>query len=80
VGLFQQRPSQDWGTVDQITDPYYSAGKFLDGLKQVPDWDKLPTTVAAQTVQRSAFPDAYAKWESKANDLAKAVTPGAQNK
>src|SRR5215213_4815163 len=50
-------------------DPVYSTTIFLDKLLQVPNWDRLPVTVAAQTVQRSAFPDAYAKWEGLAADL-----------
>jgi hypothetical protein len=69
LGLFQQRPSQGWGTPAQVTDPVYSTTTFLDRLLQVPGWERLPVTVAAQTVQRSAFPDAYAKWEGLAADL-----------
>ena len=69
LGLFQQRPSQGWGTPAQVLDPVYSTGIFLDRLLQVPNWDRLPVTVAAQTVQRSAFPDAYAKWEGLAAAL-----------
>jgi cell wall-associated NlpC family hydrolase len=69
LGLFQQRPSQGWGTPAQVIDPVYSTTTFLDRLLQVPGWDRLPVTVAAQTVQRSAFPDAYAKWEGLAADL-----------
>ena len=69
LGLFQQRPSQGWGSPAQVLDPVYSTTIFLDRLLQVPGWDRLPVTVAAQTVQRSAFPDAYAKWEGLAADL-----------
>jgi cell wall-associated NlpC family hydrolase len=69
LGLFQQRPSQGWGTPAQVLDPVYSTTTFLDHLLQVPGWERLPVTVAAQTVQRSAFPDAYAKWEGLAVDL-----------
>jgi hypothetical protein len=69
LGLFQQRPSQGWGTPAQVTDPVYSTTAFLDRLLAVPGWERLPVTVAAQTVQRSAFPDAYAKWEGLAADL-----------
>ncbi len=69
LGLFQQRPSQGWGTPAQVTDPVYATTIFIDRLLQVPNWDRLPVTVAAQTVQRSAFPDAYAKWEGLAADL-----------
>ena len=69
LGLFQQRPSQGWGSPAQVTDPVYATRIFIDRLLEVPGWDSLPVTVAAQTVQRSAFPDAYAKWEGLAADL-----------
>ena len=78
LGLFQQRPSTGWGTPDQIMNPNYSAGKFLDGLMQVPGWQDMPVTVAAQTVQKSAFPDAYAKWQPLAEQLTDHVVPAAQ--
>ncbi|MEV4466404.1 hypothetical protein AB0J51_22630 [Micromonospora echinofusca] len=68
-GLFQQRPSSGWGTVEQITDPEYSTMAFLKGLKQVDGWQDMPLTEAAQTVQVSAFPDHYAQWEQMAADL-----------
>ncbi|MFI9530691.1 hypothetical protein [Micromonospora rosaria] len=68
-GLFQQRPSSGWGTVEQITDPEYSTLAFLKGLKQVDGWEDMPLTKAAQTVQVSAFPDHYAQWEKQAADL-----------
>jgi hypothetical protein len=69
LGLFQQRPSQGWGSPAQVLDPVYSTSTFLDRLLKVPNWQRLPVTVAAQTVQRSAFPDAYAKWEGLAAQL-----------
>ncbi|MFG2065703.1 hypothetical protein ACGFKZ_02495 [Micromonospora tulbaghiae] len=68
-GLFQQRPSSGWGTVEQITDPEYSTTAFLKGLKQVDGWQDMPLTKAAQTVQVSAYPDHYAQWEKQAADL-----------
>ncbi|WP_408632875.1 hypothetical protein [Micromonospora sagamiensis] len=68
-GLFQQRPSSGWGTVEQITDPEYSTTAFLKGLKQVDGWQDMPLTKAAQTVQVSAYPDHYAQWETQAADL-----------
>ena len=68
-GLFQQRPSSGWGTVEQITDPAYSTTAFLDGLKQVEGWQEMPLTEAAQTVQVSAYPFHYAQWETQAADL-----------
>ncbi|MBE1492155.1 hypothetical protein [Plantactinospora soyae] len=69
LGLFQQRPSSGWGSPDQITDPEYSTTAFLKGLRQVDGWQNLPLTDAAQKVQVSAYPDAYAKWENQAADL-----------
>ncbi|MEV4842175.1 hypothetical protein AB0K20_02925 [Micromonospora matsumotoense] len=69
LGLFQQRPSSGWGTPEQITDPIYSTMAFQKGLKQVDGWQDMPLTEAAQTVQVSAYPDAYAQWEKQAADL-----------
>jgi LysM repeat protein len=77
VGLFQQRPSAGWGSVEQLTDPWHAARLFYggasnpnrgntSGLLDVQNWWNLPLTVAAQAVQISAYPDAYAKWESSA--------------
>ncbi|GGS90735.1 hypothetical protein GCM10010254_08290 [Streptomyces chromofuscus] len=74
LGLFQQRPSQGWGTEEQIMDPIYSAGMFYDHLVKVPGYTRLPLTVAAQRVQRSGFPQAYAKHEPDATLLAAALT------
>ncbi|MFE6833224.1 hypothetical protein ACFVFI_00055 [Streptomyces sp. NPDC057705] len=69
LGLFQQRPSMGWGTPEQIRDPVYSAGIFYDHLVDVPGYSRLPLTVAAQKVQRSGFPQAYAKHEPDATVL-----------
>ncbi|MCL2465959.1 MAG: hypothetical protein FWF02_00095 [Micrococcales bacterium] len=74
LGLFQQRPSQGWGTEEQVTDPVYATGTFYDHLVKVPDWQDVPVTQAAQAVQRSAFPDAYADHESAARVWASALT------
>lgn len=74
LGLFQQRPSQGWGTPEQILDPVYSSGKFYEGLEKVPGYSRLPLTVAAQKVQRSGFPQAYAKHEPDAALLSAALT------
>ncbi|MFK8908123.1 hypothetical protein [Streptomyces sp. YS-3] len=74
LGLFQQRPSQGWGSVQQIMDPVYSAGKFYQRLAEVPGYSRLPLTVAAQRVQRSGFPQAYAKHEPDAALLTAALT------
>jgi hypothetical protein len=74
VGLFQQRPSQGWGTVAELTNPPVSAGKFFDALVKVKDWQSLPLADAAQAVQHSAYPDAYRDWEPRATALAGALT------
>ncbi|MDH6628140.1 hypothetical protein M2271_005972 [Streptomyces sp. LBL] len=74
LGLFQQRPSQGWGTPAEIMDPTHSAGAFYTHLAKVPDYMDLPLTVAAQRVQRSGFPTAYAKHEPDATMLAAALT------
>jgi LysM repeat protein len=77
VGLFQQRPSAHWGTVEQIMNPEYSARAFFGGrtsptfgvargLLDIKDWSSKSLTEAAQAVQISAFPNAYAKWEQSA--------------
>ncbi|MCX4527895.1 MULTISPECIES: hypothetical protein [unclassified Streptomyces] len=66
LGLFQQRPSMGWGTPDEIRDPVYSSGIFYDHLVKVPGYSRLPLTVAAQKVQRSGYPQAYAKHEPDA--------------
>ena len=80
VGLFQQRPSQGWGTVEQLTDPVYATNAFYDALARVDGYDTMEITVAAQEVQRSAYPDAYADHEKDGRALASALTgnsPGA---
>lgn len=72
VGLFQQRPSSGWGTVDELTNPSRAAELFfvgrsgIRGLLDISGWESMPLTQAAQRVQISAYPDAYAKWESSA--------------
>ena len=62
-GLFQQRPSQGWGSEAQVMDPYYAANAFYDALVQIPGYESMEITEAAQRVQRSAFPTAYAQHE-----------------
>ncbi|MER6185585.1 heavy metal transporter [Streptomyces sp. NPDC001652] len=74
LGLFQQRPSQGWGTEKQIMDPTYAAGEFYRHLVKVDGYTKLPLTEAAQRVQRSGYPEAYAKHEPDATVLAAALT------
>jgi hypothetical protein len=80
VGLFQQRPSMGWGTPEELRTPAYAANAFYDALVKVDGYTQLEVTVAAQTVQRSAFPLAYADHEADARVLASALTgnsPGA---
>lgn len=74
VGLFQQRPSQGWGTVDEILDPVYASNKFYDALLDVQGWQQMSLTEAAQAVQYSGFPDAYAKWEPQATTLVRGLS------
>ncbi len=69
LGLFQQRPSQGWGTPAEIMNPVYAASAFYSRLVQVPGWQSLPLTVAAQDVQRSGAPGAYAQWQALATAL-----------
>ncbi|MFI7026298.1 M23 family metallopeptidase [Micromonospora sp. NPDC049900] len=74
LGLFQQRPSQGWGSPEQILDPRYAATKFYEKLLHVPGWQSMSLTAAAQAVQISAYPDAYAKWQSEAQHLVDLIT------
>jgi hypothetical protein len=73
VGLFQQRYTTGWGTVKSIMNPSQSATKFYQALQHVDGWQNMPITVAAQTVQGSAFPDAYAKHTSNATKVVHAI-------
>ncbi|HWJ82043.1 MAG TPA: hypothetical protein VNS55_07390 [Nocardioides sp.] len=74
VGLFQQRPSQGWGTKSQLLDPEYATNAFYDALERVDGYESMEITVAAQTVQRSQFPDAYADHEADARAVASSLT------
>jgi len=74
VGLFQQRPSQGWGTAEQLLDPYYATGKFYDALIKIDNWKTGDITQVAQRVQNSSYPDAYRDHESDARVLASALT------
>lgn len=73
VGLFQQRPSQGWGTEEQLADPRFAAERFYQALRRVAGWQRLRVTEAAQRVQRSAYPEAYQKWVPDAGVLATAL-------
>lgn len=74
VGLFQQRPSQSWGTPQQIMDPWYATNRFFDALEQVDGWRTADVNDTAQAVQRSGHPEAYRQHEPKARVLARAFT------
>ena len=74
LGLFQQRPSQGWGTPDELLTPHYAASAFYRRLERVAGWETLPVTTAAQRVQRSSAPGAYAQWEHQARAIAQAAT------
>jgi hypothetical protein len=74
LGLFQQRPSQGWGTPAQIMTPHYAASSFYRHLARVPGWEVIPVTDAAQRVQRSALPNGYAQFEPAARAIAEALT------
>lgn len=74
LGLFQQRPSQGWGTPSQILTPSHAAASFYRRLVLVTGWQTLSVTDAAQQVQKSGAPDAYAQWETEARVLAQALT------
>lgn len=74
IGLFQQRPSQGWGTVEEIMDPVYATNAFYDVLVKIEGYESLPLTDAAQQVQRSGFPRAYADHEPEARAFASAMT------
>jgi hypothetical protein len=77
IGLFQQRPSQGWGTPRQLADPAYQTGKFYDKLLTIDGWRNMRLTEAAQAVQVSAFPKAYAKHEPAATRLVATLSPTA---
>lgn len=74
VGLFQQRPSQGWGTKTQILDPAYASTRFFQKLAEVSGWQDLTVNDAAQAVQRSGHPTLYEQWETPARLIARSVS------
>jgi hypothetical protein len=74
LGLFQQRPSQGWGTEKQILDPVYSTNKFYDALVKVDGYEAMRITEIAQKVQKSAYPEAYADHEQEGRLLASTLS------
>jgi hypothetical protein len=79
LGLFQQRPSEGWGSASQILDTTYASTAFFNALLKVPNWEHLDLTVAAQDVQHSAYPGAYAAHETEAGVLTEVFTGAAGN-
>ncbi len=76
LGLFQQRPSQGWGSPEEVRDPVYAAGRFYDRLVTIPGWEAGRLTEIADGVQRSAFPELYQQWEPMAQQLSTALATG----
>ncbi len=74
LGLFQQRPSQGWGTAAEVSDPVYASTAFYAALVKLPGWKTATVADAAQAVQRSADGAAYASWEGEARAVAIALT------
>ncbi len=74
VGLFQQRPSSGWGSVRELMRPAYAARVFYEALRDVPGWERMSVTAAAQSVQVSAYPRAYARHERRATAVVAALT------
>lgn len=79
LGVFQQRPSQGWGTRAQILDPVHAANSFLDHLTAIPGWATMPPGAAEQDVQRSGFPERYAPREQQAADIVTKFWTGPDN-
>ncbi|MFI7488885.1 peptidase M23 [Micromonospora echinaurantiaca] len=75
VGLFQQRPSSGWGPVRRLMEPEFATRQFLSALEQVPGWQRMRLTDAAQAVQISAYPEHYAKHEWRATKVVEAIVP-----
>ena len=79
IGLFQQRPSQGWGTREQILDPVYAINAFYDALVKIDGYEGMRITEAAQEVQRSGYPEAYEDHAADARALASALTGNSQD-
>jgi hypothetical protein len=74
LGLFQQRPSQGWGTPTQLLTPSFAAEAFYRHLVKVNGWERLPVALAAQSVQHSADGSGYEAWIEEARAIARALT------
>ncbi|MGC4856570.1 peptidase M23 [Micromonospora sp. DT4] len=75
VGLFQQRSSSGWGPVGRLMDPEFATRQFLTALEQVPGWQQMRLTDAAQAVQVSAYPEHYQQHEWRATRVVDAIVP-----
>ncbi|MEW2431781.1 peptidase M23 [Micromonospora sp. NPDC047644] len=75
VGLFQQRSSSGWGPVGELMDPEFATRQFLSALQQVPGWQRMRLTDAAQAVQVSAYPEHYQQHEWRATRVVDAIVP-----
>ncbi|MGQ5264321.1 peptidase M23 [Micromonospora sp. ZYX-F-536] len=75
VGLFQQRSSSGWGPVGRLMDPEFATRQFLTALEQVPGWQHMRLTDAAQAVQVSAYPEHYQQHEWRATRVVEAIVP-----
>jgi hypothetical protein len=73
VGMFQQRPSMGWGSNSRLQDPTYATRKFYERLVEIRGWQRMSIGAAAQAVQASAYPRAYARWADAAADGVRAV-------
>ena len=73
-GVFQQTPTQGWGTLAQVEDPTHAATAFYTHLQRISGWQSMALTDAAQAIQRSGYPDAYAQWEQSATVIVAALT------
>jgi hypothetical protein len=79
AGLFQQRPSAGWGSYAQVTDAVFASATFYSRLAKVPQWQRLPLAQAAQSVQLSAYANAYGRWEPVATSLQHALSQGSSS-
>jgi hypothetical protein len=74
VGIFQQRPSEGWGSATELQDPVYATTKFYAALLKVHGYAKMPVDLAAQAVQHSADGSAYQQWTDIAGQLTGSFT------
>lgn len=78
LGLFQQRPSQGWGTAAELLDPTYAATSFYTRLATIPGWASIPMATAAQLVQHSEDGSRYLRWADFGTAIADSLWDGNQ--